>query len=128
MIRMIGRGFWLTLGVVLGVGGYRKAARLARAVSPVRPTARDASWTAQPAETAPGATTAQVSWTAGTAVKAALVRGIRAGAGFARDVREGMRIYRLSYRREAPTLGGHRATKDWAFAEGEFPDEVKDGR
>jgi hypothetical protein len=128
MIRMIGRGFWLTLGAVLGVGGYRKAARLARAVTPVRPTARAASWTGQPAGTAPGATTARVSWTAGTALTAGLVRGTRAGAGFARDVREGMRIYRLSHRREAPTLERHRATKDWAFAEGEFPDEDKDGR
>jgi hypothetical protein len=125
MIRMIGRGFWLTLGAVLGVGGYRKAARLARAVSPVRPTAPARSWTASPAETAQRTTTVRASWAAWTA---GLVRGARASAGFARDVREGMRIYRLSYRREAPTLGRHRATQDWAFAEGEFPDEVKDGR
>ena len=64
---------------------------------------------------------------------------------FARDVREGMRIYRLAcapHQGRAPCAGnrvlpartgakasaGHRHAKDWAFAEGECPDEVKDGR
>lgn len=31
---MIRRGFWLTLGAVIGVTGYRRAARLARSVLP----------------------------------------------------------------------------------------------
>ncbi len=110
MIRTIRRGFWLTVGAAVGVGGYRKVTRLARAVSPARSSAGAGSSTVGPAAVA------------------GLVRGARASAVFARDVREGMRIYRLSDRRETLTLGRHRAARDWVFAEGECPDEVKDGR
>ena len=33
---MIRRGFWLALGAVLGVTGYRRATRIARAMVPAR--------------------------------------------------------------------------------------------
>ncbi len=139
MTRTIRRGFWLTVGAALGVGGYRKVTRLARAVSPDR---------------APAGARSITAGSAGTAGPAAhLVRGVRASALFARDVREGMRIYRLADRRAAPgppprgaagtgaAITGaartgaartgavqHRDAKDWAFVECECPDEVKDGR
>jgi hypothetical protein len=150
MIRTVRRGFWLTVGAAVGVGGYRKVTRLARAVSPVR----------APADSGPAA--ARPAGMAGPAA-ALLVRGVRASALFARDVREGMRIYRLAGPRAAPGpprhaaarngaarngaarngatrnraarngaasngAARHRHAKDWAFAEGECPDEVKDGR
>jgi len=104
MIRTVRRGFWLTVGAAVGVGGYRKVVRLARAgAGPVR---------------------------AGPAA-ARLARGARASARFAGDVREGMRIYRLANRRQAPAsrrAARDRAARDWAFAQGECSDEVKDGR
>ena len=139
MIRTIRRGFWLTVGAAIGVGGYRKVTRLAHAVPPVRP----------PADGVPAA--ARPAGIAGPAA-ALLVRGVRASALFARDVREGMRIYRLAGPRAAPgprhraprtgaprtgatgsgaTGSGaarHRHARNWAFADGECPDEVKDGR
>jgi hypothetical protein len=74
---MIRRLFWMALGAVLGVSGYRKAAMVARAVSPVRARRRAAG---------------------------RLARGARATAMFARDVREGMAIYRLAEGRRPPTL------------------------
>ncbi len=132
MIRTVRRGFWLTVGAAAGIGGYRKVTRLARAVSPPRPPAGAGPVTARSASAATAA-----AW---------LVRGVRASALFARDVREGMRIYRLADRRAA--YGPHgaakdgagndgaatdgaataRRAKDWAFAEREMPRRVKDGR
>jgi hypothetical protein len=106
---MIRRLFWMIVGAVLGVSGYRKAATLAHAVSPARARARAAG---------------------------RLARGARATAGFARDVREGMAIYRLAEVRRAPTLERHPHTQDWAYAKAvaatgfpdePCPDEVKDG-
>jgi len=121
---MIRRVFWLSLGAAAGVSGYRKLARLARALSPAPAQETARSWPLLPS---PGtARRAQVPW------HGPLLRGARATAAFAHDVREGMRIYRLSDSREAPRLGGHRAARDWAatqaFADGECPDDVKDGR
>jgi hypothetical protein len=114
MIRTVRRGFWLTVGAAVGVGGYRKVVRLARAVSPAHAPAG-----AGPVRAGPAA--------------ARLARGARASARFAGDVREGMRIYRLANRRQAPAPASRRAArdraaKDWAFAQGECSDEVKDGR
>jgi hypothetical protein len=115
MIRTIRRGFWLAVGAAVGVGGYRKVTRLARAVSPGYPPAGGRSAPAGSASIAGPAA-------------AALVRGVRASALFARDVREGMRIYRRAGGRAAPGLAHRRGARDWAFADGECPDEVKDGR
>ena len=123
---MIRRLFWMALGAVLGVSGYRKAAMMARAMSPAHARARAAG---------------------------RLARGTRATAAFARDVREGMAIYRLAEVRRAPTLerpalerptaerptaerhravGRHSRTQDWVYAKApaarDCPDEVKDGR
>jgi len=112
MIRTVRRRFWLIVGAAVGVGGYRKVVRLARAVSPARAPAG-----AGPVRAGPAA--------------ARLARGARASARFAGDVREGMRIYRLANRRQAPAsrrAARDRAARDWAFAQGECSDEVKDGR
>lgn len=73
---MIRRGFWLASGAVLGVTGYRRATRFARALTGQQPTAQRAG-TAQPA--------AQRARTAGA--------GLVSAAGFARDVRDGMAEY-----------------------------------
>jgi hypothetical protein len=62
---VIRRGFWLAAGAVLGVTGYRKATRLARALAGQRPAER--------ARTAAG--------------------GLVSAASFARDVRDGMAEY-----------------------------------
>jgi hypothetical protein len=35
---MIRRGFWLALGAIVGISGYRRLARLARALSPLSTT------------------------------------------------------------------------------------------
>ncbi len=128
MIRSV---FWMSLGAAVGVSGYRKFTRLARAVSPGRASESVRSWEAVPGPSGPSGPpvsgeTARAPW------PARFARGAVATAEFARDVRDGMRLYRLSGRREAPTLGRHHAAEDWAatqvFADGECPDEVKDGR
>jgi hypothetical protein len=62
---MIRRGFWLALGAVLGVTGYRRATRIARAMVPAR-------WQPGPGQPGPGQL---------------------ARAGFLRDVREGRAEY-----------------------------------
>lgn len=67
---MIRRGFWLALGAALGVTGYRRAGRLARAMLPARrPPAR------RPPARWPSA------------------RGTGGTAAFLRDVRDGMDEY-----------------------------------
>jgi hypothetical protein len=124
MIGMIRRVFWMSLGAAAGVSGYRKVARLVRAFSPAPAQETARSWPVLPP---PGtARPTQAPW------HAPLLRAARATAAFARDVRDGMRIYRLSDSGEAPTLRRHQAARDWAvtqaFADGECPDEVKDGR
>ena len=82
---MMRRGFWLAAGVLLGVTGYRKAARLARTIT---------SAPGAPRALAPG----------GRAIEARaqvpLSRRIRAAASFGRDVREGMAEYRDLHRRQ----------------------------
>jgi hypothetical protein len=123
MIGMIRRAFWLSVGAAAGVSGYRKAARLGRALAPARAQEAAPPWPAL-APTAPPTT--RTRWSG------LLARGLRASAAFALDVRDGMRIYRLSDPREAPTLGRNIAARDpaatQAFADGGCPDEVKDGR
>lgn len=77
---MIRRLFWLIIGAVLGVTGYRKiAAKMGAAAKLLRPG---------------GDRGAEI-------------------ADFARDVREGMRIYRAGHDRQTPRL--------------EYPDPVKNG-
>ena len=81
---MIRRLFWLIVGALLGVTGYRRVSRLARAVALGGRSAR----TAAP----PGGTWA------------------RGAARFARDVREGMELYTDRHPRLAGrTLEGQRA-------------------
>ncbi len=114
------RMFWLTLGAAMGVSGYRKVTRMARALTPARPSLRSVGGWQEPR----GAASARSA--------AGLVCGVRGAAGFARDVQEGMRLYRFPESREVPTLEGHGQTQDWAAARAadasmESSDIVKDG-
>ncbi len=83
---MMRRGFWLGLGAVLGIAGYRRLVRLGRALTalPGRPAAGFAS---------PGLVD---KWPAGRgpfSVTAARELGAET-ASFVRDVRAGMAEYR----------------------------------
>lgn len=103
------RLFWFTVGAA-GVSGYRKAARLGHLLWPARATRRGRESRAA----------GEVGW---------LVRGMRSTAAFARDVLDGMRLYRFSEPHRAPTLGRHHEMKDLAFAAttSESPGRAKDG-
>jgi len=84
---VIRRVLWLVLGAVLGVTGYRRATRLARAMVPGRGQLRHA----QPGRAGPGNRRALGG------------RGQAGGAaGFVRDVREG----RAEYLEQHPLLRG----------------------
>jgi hypothetical protein len=114
---MMRRGFWLVTGAVLGVTGYRKAARLARTITgapvPSRsvapgpraepsapravpsgsPAVSPASRAVLPAPLAlPAARPAVLP--ASRALGLAALRQVRSAASFARDVRDGMADYR----------------------------------
>ena len=109
---MIRRLFWMTAGALLGVTGYRRVSRLARAVTAGgRPS--DRTYRRASAHPTPGAW-ARRGWTHGAAL-------------FARDVRDGMELYanrhprlagrtlesqqaRAERRYEAGTGGEHRRT------------------
>jgi hypothetical protein len=81
---MIRRGFWLLLGAVLGVTGYRRVSRLARAFAP-------ASRASQPV-----ARSGRRLELTGRRVLAGAARAGRStaeGVAFVRDVREGMAEY-----------------------------------
>ena len=96
---MIRRGFWLAAGAVVGVTGYRKAARLGRELTgQSRPSAGQANRAAGiltgpalPRLTSPAA--AHRRGNAATAIAA-----VASAAGFVRDVREGMADYRDLHR------------------------------
>ena len=114
---MIRRLFWLIAGVLLGVTGYRRATRLARAVALGGPGSRRARMAARPNGRD-------------------LARG---AAEFAHDVREGMELYTDRHPRLAGrTLEGQRARaqRPQGVAHGEprrrraYPgiDYAKDGR
>ena len=94
---MIRRVLWLVLGAVLGVTGYRRATRLARAMVPGRGQLRHAQLRhAQPGR-------------AGLGTRRALGGREQAGgaAGFVRDVREGRAEYLDRHPLHAgPTLEG----------------------
>jgi hypothetical protein len=75
---MIRRLFWLIVGAALGVTGYRRVTRLARAL-------------------APGGTRA------GVPARPPRRDLMRSAAGFAHDVREGMELYSDRH----PRLAGH---------------------
>jgi len=124
---MIRRGFWLLAGAALGVTGYRRVTRLARALtgqsmlgapavtqkrSALRlsagPRADQAGGvepgTAPPRQPAP----APAGPTPAARIAAAAARA-SAAAGFVRDVRDGMAEYWDLHRSEAdPTLGSQR--------------------
>jgi hypothetical protein len=82
---MIRRGFWLVLGAILGVGGYRRVTRLAHALVPG----------ARGPQPGAGALARRPELT-GRRVLAGAARAGRSaaeGAAFVRDVREGMAEY-----------------------------------
>jgi hypothetical protein len=108
---VIRRLFWMTVGAVLGVTGYRRASQLARSVTggsrrsvaSGRPRGRDLP---------------RGRWAQGAAL-------------FARDVREGMDLYTDRH----PRLAGHTLEDQQADTGGEDPrraswyvDHAKDGR
>jgi hypothetical protein len=95
---MIRRGFWLAAGAVLGVTGYRRVMRLARALTFPRATGTHSlpgtGPTAGPQMLAPPRTKSHVARAVAT-------------AKFVHDVREGMAEYRDLHRGESdPTLRG----------------------
>jgi hypothetical protein len=110
---VIRRGFWLATGAVLGVAGYRKAARLARTI-----TASPAA----PALTSPGRAVSRLTQPRSTQARLTQPRAdhardavpvthrIRAAAGFARDVRDGMAEYRDLHQRQLGRRLGSRSS------------------
>jgi hypothetical protein len=93
---MMRRLFWATAGAVVGVAGYRKAARMARAVWPAAPGRADRP-RATPRPDRPG-------------VSRGVSRGVRGAASFARDVRRGRDLYLERYSELAgPSLRGQQA-------------------
>ena len=96
---MIRRGFWLGAGAVLGVTGYRRVTRLARALTVPRATGTRSfpgtGPTAGPQMLAPSPRT-----------RSYVARAV-ATAKFVRDIREGMAEYRELHRGESdPTPRG----------------------
>ena len=93
---MIRRGFWLTVGAVTGIYGYRRVSALGRRVSGTLSLASPASpaaLTGTPARLAPGLTVRRAR--RGTIALA------RETYRFTRDVREGMDLY--TARHSAPS-------------------------
>ena len=106
---MIRRGFWLTAGATLGVLGYRRATRLARALgfgAAGVPAAgqvrqRDDSPQVRCSDTLTGRPRHQAP-----ARPRGAIAAVASAAVFVRDVREGMAEYRSQHGGElAPTLG-----------------------
>jgi hypothetical protein len=90
------RLFWATAGAVVGVAGYRKAARMARVV-----------W---PPATGSGDRQAVPRRRTGPGISRGMSRGVRGAALFARDVRRGRDLYLERYSELAgPTLRGQQA-------------------
>jgi hypothetical protein len=138
---MIRRGFWLAAGAVLGITGYRSAARLGRALTGQdqlvlvrqdqqlltprsrRPVARrDVPALAAGEEAPPGEQSAvrPRSKPATTATRSAIALAV-ATAGFIRDVRQGMAEYGdLHHGEPARTLGSRSAQA--------LPGESRQGR
>jgi len=95
---MIRRLFWMTAGALLGVTGYRRVSRLARAVTAGgRPS--DRTHRRVRADPTPGGW-AHRGWTHGAAL-------------FARDVRDGMELYANRH----PRLAGRTLESQQARAE-----------
>ncbi len=122
---MIRRAFWLTVGVVGGIIGYRRAESLGRrlsetlASSPARRQRRHppddaAASPEQPARPPRLATASAVlAGRAGVGVVRGTVRLTRDARSFSRDVREGMDEYLTRHSgRETPTLGASRGSAD----------------
>ena len=97
---MMRRLFWATAGAVVGVAGYRKAARMARAVWPPAPGSGDRQ--AIPRRPArPGISRGMTR---------GMSRGVHGAASFARDVRRGRDLYLERYSELAgPSLRGQQA-------------------
>lgn len=82
---MIRRGFWLGLGAVLGVTGYRRVTRLARTLAPAPREPRPAAGA--------GGRRAELTGRRALAGAARAGRSTAEGVAFVRDVREGMAEY-----------------------------------
>jgi hypothetical protein len=118
---MMRRGFWLVVGVVLGVAGYRRASRLgrllsARVAAPQLAAPKHAAVRQLAAPkggagariAAPGRAAGALLPGTGVAQPGYAAR-LRSAASFVRDVREGMAEYRDLRRDElGRTLGSQR--------------------
>jgi hypothetical protein len=98
---MIRRGFWLAAGAMLGVAGYRKAARLARTITAGPAVPRVLTTAARAIEARPIQTRAAVP----------LTHRVREAASFARDVRDGMAEYRDLHPRQLGRRLGNRSSE-----------------
>jgi hypothetical protein len=108
---MIRRGFWLALGAALGVAGYRRAGRLARALRPSMIGARLARGGSSRSRTGRAA--------------CSVTGGPGGAAAFLRDVRDGMDEY-LERRQgqRGPTLEGQQPAR----LAGAGPDQAGPGQ
>lgn len=108
---MIRRGFWLTAGAVLGVAGYRKATRLAWALTGQGQASRSTAGLPAAARASIVAQQTRLALPARAATRsggraASAVAGAASAAGFVRDVRVGMAEYWDLHRGEMDrTLG-----------------------
>ena len=94
---MIRRGFWLTVGAVAGIAGYRRVSAVGRRVSG-RLTRGGAPSLNGPSSNGPGPSLNEQSLNAQNLARQAI--------RFARDVREGMDLYMARHSPpEGPTLG-----------------------
>jgi hypothetical protein len=99
---MIRRGFWLTVGAVTGIYGYRRVSAVGQRLS---------------ASLNPGAGQAFTARQAVNARRGAL-RVARETYRFTRDVREGMELYRLGHSAPAgSTLSTDRSTDHYVRPE-----------
>jgi hypothetical protein len=108
---VIRRGFWLAAGAVLGVAGYRRATRLARALTGQQPTRTGQPGAHRAVSVQPGAHRAGTAQPAGQRARTAAA-GLVSAAGFAKDVRDGMAEYWDLHRDELAnprTLGSQSA-------------------
>jgi hypothetical protein len=102
---VIRRGFWLTVGAVAGIAGYRRVSAVGRRVSG-RLTRGGAPSLNAPSLTANSLTAPSLNANSLNGPSLSAQNLARQAIGFARDVREGMDLYTARHSPpEGPTLG-----------------------
>jgi hypothetical protein len=134
---MIRRGCWLVLGAVLGVTGYRRAGKLARAMAPGRGQLARAGLGTLAALSGRGARDGRRAIGGGTRGSRAAIGGgepVSGAARFLRDVREGRTQYLDRHPvHRGPTLEGQQVRDQHPDQTGSTrvnpgTDYAKDGR